>query len=123
MVFVRCYKNNLHYYGGISFAKYNYEFYIKKQEGEIYYDTTFIDFSNMLLDNCIISEKEICLACYANENRIAPLPNSVECLENHTQYICGTCGRCICIEHDKKKGMQRWKLLFLQRNKDNGAWE
>ena len=38
------------------------------------------------------------------------LLNPIDCLENHTRYICGTCGRCICIEHDKKRGLQRWNF-------------
>lgn len=54
----------------------------------------------------------MCPECYANENRITPLLNPLECLENHTQYICGTCGRCICIERDKKRGLQRWNFPF-----------
>lgn len=54
----------------------------------------------------------MCIECYANENRITPLLNPLECLENHTQYICGTCGRCICIEHDPKRGLQRWNFPF-----------
>ena len=29
-----------------------------------------------------------------------------------TQYICGSCGRCICIEHDPKRGLQRWNFPF-----------
>ena len=47
-----------------------------------------------------------------NRNRITPLRNPLECLENHTQYICGTCGRCICIEHDSNRGLQRWNFPF-----------
>lgn len=54
----------------------------------------------------------MCIECYANETRITPLLNPLECLENHTQYICGTCGRCICIEHDPKRGLQRWNFPF-----------
>ena len=45
----------------------------------------------------------MCIECYSDNNRITPLLNPRECLENHTQYICGTCGRCVCIEHDKKE--------------------
>ena len=52
----------------------------------------------------------MCEECYSDENRITPLLNPLDCLENHTQYICGTCGRCICIEHDLN--------LFLKKNKD-----
>ena len=28
------------------------------------------------------------------------------------QYICGTCGRCICIEKDSKRGLMRWNFPF-----------
>lgn len=45
----------------------------------------------------------MCIECYSDNNRIIPLLHPRECLENHTQYICGACGRCICIEHDKKE--------------------
>ena len=40
----------------------------------------------------------MCEECYVDESRATPLLNPRDCLENHTQYICGTCGRCICIE-------------------------
>lgn len=35
-----------------------------------------------------------------------------ECLENHLQYVCGTCGRCICINKDERRGLQRWYFPF-----------
>lgn len=54
----------------------------------------------------------MCKECYADEKRITPLLNPLDCLKNHTQYICGTCGRCICIEHDPKRGLQRWNFPF-----------
>lgn len=54
----------------------------------------------------------MCKECYLDNNRITPLLNPIECLENHTQYICGICGRCICIECDKKRGLQRWNFPF-----------
>lgn len=54
----------------------------------------------------------MCKECYSDYNRITPLLNPMECLQNHTQYICGTCGRCICIEHDEKRGVQRWNFPF-----------
>ena len=54
----------------------------------------------------------MCIECYIDENRITPLLNPIECLQNHTQYICGTCGRCICIEHYPKRGLQRWNFPF-----------
>lgn len=49
--------------------------------------------------------------CLSINNRITPLLNPRQCLENHTQYICGTCGRCICIECNDK-GLQRWNFPF-----------
>ena len=54
----------------------------------------------------------MCEECYSENNRVTPLLNPLECLENHTQYICGSCGRCICIEHDEKRGVQRWNFPF-----------
>lgn len=58
----------------------------------------------------------MCDECYTGENRITPLLNPIDCLENHIQYICGTCGRCICIEHDLKRKLQRWKFPFKSLN-------
>lgn len=54
----------------------------------------------------------MCGECYVDNNRITPLLKPLECLKKHTQYICGTCGRCICIEHDTKRGLQRWNFPF-----------
>ena len=54
----------------------------------------------------------MCEECYSDKNRITPLLNPLDCLLKHTQYICGTCGRCICIEHDEKRGLQRWNFPF-----------
>lgn len=54
----------------------------------------------------------ICPECYAENARATPLLGARECLENHTQYICGTCGRCICIEKDPKRKLQRWNFPF-----------
>ncbi|MGL4911033.1 MAG: hypothetical protein ACRC3Y_01245 [Romboutsia sp.] len=54
----------------------------------------------------------MCQECYVNEKRITPVLKPLECLEKHTQYICGTCGRCICIENDPKRGLQRWNFPF-----------
>ncbi|WP_324823891.1 hypothetical protein [Sinanaerobacter sp. ZZT-01] len=54
----------------------------------------------------------MCRECYSYNNRITPLLKPINCLENHTQYICGTCGRCICIEADQKRGLQRWNFPF-----------
>lgn len=52
------------------------------------------------------------IECYIDENRITPRLNALDCLENHTQYICRTYGRCICIEHDPNRGLQGWYFLF-----------
>lgn len=54
----------------------------------------------------------MCQECYVDEPRITPLLKPLDCLKNHTQYICGTCGRCICIEKDPKRGLQRWHFPF-----------
>jgi len=54
----------------------------------------------------------MCEECYSTENRITPLLNPLNCLQNHTQYICGTCGRCICIEKDPHNQLQRWNFPF-----------
>ena len=53
-----------------------------------------------------------CKECYSNKKRITPLLKPRECLENHLQYICSTCGRCICINKTEKGGMQRWNFPF-----------
>lgn len=54
----------------------------------------------------------MCVECYVDENRKTPLLNPLDCLKKHTQYICGTCGRCICIDHEPNRGLQRWKFPF-----------
>ena len=46
----------------------------------------------------------MCQECYVDERRCKSLLNSLVCLEKHTQYICGTCGRNICIECDLNEG-------------------
>lgn len=53
-----------------------------------------------------------CPECYSEQSRITPLLNPKDCLENHQQYICGTCGRCICIQADEKHGLRRWNFPF-----------
>ncbi len=55
---------------------------------------------------------EVCKECYVDKNRITPLLNPLECLENHTQYICGSCGRGIFIEQDPNRGLQRGDFPF-----------
>lgn len=58
-----------------------------------------------------------CKECYSTYRRITPLLKPEECLKQHTQYICGTCGRCICIEKDKQRGLQRWNFPFQSLEK------
>lgn len=60
----------------------------------------------------MINENKMCTECYIDNNRITPLLNPISCLCNHIQYICGTCGRCICINKDLKSGLQRWRFPF-----------
>ncbi len=54
----------------------------------------------------------ICRECYSEKNRMTPLLNPQECLKNHKQYVCGTCGRSICIDKDEKRNVQRWNFPF-----------
>lgn len=54
----------------------------------------------------------MCPECYSEKSRITPLLKAEDCLKNHNQYICGTCGRCICIERDRVRGLQRWNFPF-----------
>lgn len=39
-----------------------------------------------------------CGECYSEHPRVTPLLGARECLERHRQYICGTCGRIVCID-------------------------
>lgn len=54
----------------------------------------------------------MCQECYIDDSRVTPLIKPNDCLINHTQYICGTCGRCICIERDQIRKVQRWNFPF-----------
>lgn len=54
----------------------------------------------------------MCQECYVKEHRITPLLHPLDCLQQHTQYICGSCGRCICIERDPNRHLQRWNFPF-----------
>lgn len=53
-----------------------------------------------------------CQECYSDNPRITPLFNQEHCLVNHLQYICSSCGRCICIERDTETDAYRWSLPF-----------
>ena len=54
----------------------------------------------------------MCEECYSDQDRITPLLHPLDCLNRHTQYICGTCGRCICMEREPNRGLQRWNFPF-----------
>ena len=41
-----------------------------------------------------------CPECYSDEPRVTPILDPEKCLKTHRQYICSTCGRCICAEVD-----------------------
>ena len=53
----------------------------------------------------------ICSECYCDKPRITPLINPLKCLTNHTQYICGTCKRAICIDANKNS-LRRYNFPF-----------
>ena len=55
---------------------------------------------------------EECAECYATNCRATPLLGKRDCLENHEQYLCGTCGRCICSQKDEKRQLQRIDFPF-----------
>ena len=50
-----------------------------------------------------------CKECYSHYARITPLYKPEECLRQHRQYICSTCGRAICTE----KGRFRTPRCFM----------
>ena len=50
-----------------------------------------------------------CKECYSENPRITPLKGAEDCLKNHLQYICSTCGRCICIG---PKGAKKARCLM-----------
>lgn len=50
-----------------------------------------------------------CKECYSQYARITPLYKPEECLGQHRQYICSTCGRAICTE----KGTFRTPRCFM----------
>ena len=52
-----------------------------------------------------------CIECYSEKDHITPLLNPKNCLGKHLQYVCGTCGRCLCINKDEKH-RQRWNFPF-----------
>lgn len=53
-----------------------------------------------------------CVECYSDDNIKIPLLGDLDCLENHEQYICGSCGRCICIGEHPERKLRRWNFPF-----------
>ncbi len=41
-----------------------------------------------------------CPECYSSDPRVTPILDPESCLMTHEQYVCSTCGRCICAEAD-----------------------
>jgi hypothetical protein len=76
----------------------------------ILYNRQAINTNYLMLEDS--NSMDECRECYSEHNRITPLLGARDCLENHMQYICGTCGRCICIDKDEKRGVQRWNFPF-----------
>jgi hypothetical protein len=56
-----------------------------------------------------------CRECYSENSRITPLKGAQDCLANHRQYICSTCGRIICID---VKGEKRARCFMPFSSKD-----
>lgn len=51
----------------------------------------------------------MCPECYSKYKRITPLLNPRDCLNNHRQYTCSTCGRYICAAVDDNG---KYRALF-----------
>jgi hypothetical protein len=43
-----------------------------------------------------------CSECYSSDPRVTPILDPESCLMSHKQYVCSTCGRCICAEADSQ---------------------
>ena len=43
-----------------------------------------------------------CPECYSSDPRVTPILDAESCLMSHEQYVCSTCGRCICAEKDSQ---------------------
>lgn len=52
-----------------------------------------------------------CPECYSEYTRITPLYKPEECLQNHEQYICATCGRVICMDQQTSVIARCFKLF------------
>jgi hypothetical protein len=73
----------------------------------VYYEETREGFPLIVLHGNSVSSKlfDYVIDLYSENNRITPLLEPKNCLVNHVQYICGTCGRCICINKDDKRNL------------------
>ncbi len=43
----------------------------------------------------------VCPECYSDDSRVTPILDPEKCLKTHRQYVCSSCGRCICAEVDR----------------------
>lgn len=59
-----------------------------------------------------------CPECYSDDSRVTPILDAEKCLKTHRQYICSSCGRCICSEVDKNnKFRARFPFKTLEISK------
>ena len=59
-----------------------------------------------------------CPECYSDDPRVTPILDPEKCLRTHRQYICSTCGRCICAEvddHNKFRARFPFKTLEIAK--------
>lgn len=59
-----------------------------------------------------------CPECYSDDPRVTPILDPEKCLKTHRQYICSTCGRCICAEvddHNKFRARFPFKTLEIAK--------
>jgi hypothetical protein len=45
-----------------------------------------------------------CTECYTDKPRITPILEPELCLRNDLQYICSSCGRCMCVDTKRTTG-------------------
>jgi len=50
-----------------------------------------------------------CPECYSDEPRVTPIIDPGSCLTNHLQYVCSSCGRCVCVDLDKQN---KYRVYF-----------
>lgn len=58
-----------------------------------------------------MEDHAVCPECLSPDPYATPLREPLACLTNHLQYVCGTCGRCTCLEPNGA-GLCRWNFPF-----------